>query len=79
MGNVVQSSNCIDLGTRRLEGCSDWLKVTSGGKKVSFLVKIIASLCKVAYNLCLIHIDVRQKPSQYCNYPPIKIKTVAYS
>ena len=22
----------------------------------------------------LIHVDVWQKPSQYCNYPPIKIK-----
>ena len=34
---------------------------------------------QIMYWLWLIHVDAWQKPSQYCNYPPIKKKKKKYS
>jgi len=59
------------------QGAQSWCSATSQRDRVG---RKVEGRCRMRWGahayLWLIHVDVWQKPSQYCNYPPIKINNI---
>ena len=58
------------------QGTQSWYSVTTWRDEVGR--EVGGGFWRKGTHVCpwLIHVDVWQRPSQYCNYPPIKINKV---